>query len=872
MRRRASAARASAWLAALLALGACRKPAARAHPVALVQDFEREVSLKRWPREAKGEARLSRAWAADGARSLEVGPGVMASFQDLLVSDWSGYARLRFTVHNPGPRTEHFGVEIQDRHAAFDDRHQRNLGAPPGDTVVAIDFSSGLWRGEENRPYRGAVKTPIDVSRITRLSFANHGAGTLFFDRLEVVEVPPLRTPGGFAFDLGPRGQQVMSETTGVFEDTRYTPERGHGFLGPLPPVTRPLSYPTPLLGDGLPLGEGLRVDLPGGAYLGWIAFERGGFSEDEQSGYERAALLVNGAVAAAHAFSRGGPHFLFEDTELTDLAQIEERLVRPAHAITRFRFEARPGGNVFSLAVEGATGLPLRVAGLLLAPDTPAGAAFLDAHEALGREALALAYPPQDRARRGPPPGRELVAEPLALGADLFPRSTPAHPEGQELPELDAVAGQVAAVQLALYARRPLDVQVEAALDGLPSPIVSHGRYLPTRPLGNGPVWLHVDHYRPEPRFAVRPELARAVLVAWRVPADAAPGLHTGAVTFTAGDVTLRVPVRVRVHAVALPPLPIPVGLLMNALPFPPSAVGEDRWWELQAALLDAQASAGLNCVTGGAALAFDRQRGLSGERPLFYLALARTRGPLLAAVSYGGFFPALRLDELAARALAASLDALTRARELPPFYLSTFDEPGTEAELAEAYAAAAPLAGAGLRTFGFLTARKDDRRVDRLLGVTHAPAVNGHAPADLRALAARGAHPWVYNNGLDRWAMGLHLWRNLQAGAEGRLEWIGLITQGFAFDDLDAREPATSAFVVHDRLGPMPTPRWLSAREGLLDLRIRLALEKALPPGDPALAGWTMDGYGQDRDRWTDAALAAARASMLARLGARP
>jgi hypothetical protein len=66
------------------------------------------------------------------------------------------------------------------------------------------------------------------------------------------------------------------------------------------------------------------------------------------------------------------------------------------------------------------------------------------------------------------------------------------------------------------------------------------------------------------------------------------------------------------------------------------------------------------------------------------------------------------------------------------------------------------------------------------------------------------------------------------------------------------------------------MPTPRWLSAREGLLDLRIRLALEKAVPPGDPALAAWSMEGYGKDRDRWDDAALEAARRGMLERIAA--
>src|SRR5262249_26225421 len=142
-------------------------------------------------------------------------------------------------------------------------------------------------------------------------------------------------------------------------------------------------SYPTPLLGDGVSFGaSGFRVDLPGGAYQGLVAFERGGFWEGEQCAYDHADVQVNGVVVAGHDFSRGGPHFLFEDLELTDLSQIEDRLVRPAHAITRFRFQAERGANVFTIAATRPNGNPLRVAGLLLAPDTPEGAAFIDAHE----------------------------------------------------------------------------------------------------------------------------------------------------------------------------------------------------------------------------------------------------------------------------------------------------------------------------------------------------------------------------------------------------------------------------------------------------------------------------------------------------------
>ncbi|APR82235.1 Hypothetical protein A7982_07584 [Minicystis rosea] len=859
-----------------------RKRSGPRAPVAVVQDFERDITLKRWPPDAAGVLSISGAWSADGKRSLEIGPGVMAAFSDLRLDDWSGYAALRFTVHNPSPLTAAIGLEIQDEHEAFADRHQHSFGAPPGDHVITLDFSGGLWRGEENRPYRGKVKTPISTARISRLAFTNEGSAAIFVDRIEVVMVPPLATPGGFAFDFGKSGKQVMGQTIGIFESTTYDPARGYGLLGPIGDPVRSLSYPTPLLGDGLPLGRGFRVDLPGGPHLGWIAFERGGFSEGDQCAYDHADLLVNGTAVTGHDFGRSAPHFRFEDTEVTDPAQIEEALVRPAHAPTRFRFEARRGENVFSLAVQNEGRNPLRVAGIILAPDTPEGAAFLDAHEQRHHDAIAIAYPPQDRGRREPPrhaPTRDLVAEPLALGAQLHPRDFPEHPEGADPPTIFAIPGQVAAMQMALYSIRPLHVHAQATpMLGpggatLPMPAISHGRYLPMRPLGNGPVWIEINHYRPEPDFSVEPSVARALLVEVRVPAQAVPGLYEGAVNVTDGTLALRIPIRMEVAPVVLPPIPIPVGLFMNALPFGPDVVGEERYWALSTALLDEQARAGLSCVTGGAGLDFHVRRvgdevTVEGDRALRYLALARERGPVLAIVNYGGFFPELHFDDAGAAVFARAFSAFASARDLPPFYFASYDEPSTEAELAQALAQVGPLSRAGLRTMGFLTRRKRSPLVDRVIDATFAPAMNGHDGGDVRALAARGKHPWAYNNGLDRYGMGLHLWRSIRAGVEGRLEWIGLITQGFAFDNLDGREPANGAWLVHDRLGLMPTPRWLSAREGLIDLRIRLLLDKVIPEPDPVLATWPIEGYGKDRDRWTDAALTAARNGMLERL----
>ena len=874
-------------LIAIAASGCSDCGSRRAPPsavTAVVQDFEASPAIKKWPTDARGAAEISTAWHHDGARSLKVGPDMHASFSDLRITDWSPFSVLRFHVHNPQDRTVELGLEIQDAHADFSSRFQRSFGVLPGDQVVELDLTGGLWRGEENRPYRGKVKTPIDIATITRLAFHNGGAGDLFVDAITIEKRPRLAAPGAFAFDFGKEGLPIMPQSTGVFETTLYTPERGFGMLGITKAfLRRCTSFPTTLLGCGLGLDAGgFRVDLPGGKYLGWVAFERGGFWEGEGSGYEHAALRVNGAVAHEHDFSRGGVHFLFEDTELTSLDQIEAKLVRPAAAVARFAFEAAAGGNTFTLDETSSNGLPLRVAGLFLAPDTPEGRAFLDAQDRLESQAIAASYTPQDRGRRGEgraAPTKDVVATSLLPGVTMYPRDYPTHDDATRdaREEILAVRGQKVSVHLGLYARRDLTIHVSASPlareggsvgDPLPAPIVSHGRYLPMRETLPGPVWLEVDHYRPDPDVTIGPDLARSVLVEYELPASLG-GTFTGTITLTGGPEPIAVPVKIRAVDVALPPLPIPVGLFMNALPFPPDAVGEPRWWALQEDLIREQARAGLNCSTGGPGVDHPLDAAPGAPDPAArYLEIARRHGPVKAVVAYGGFFPSLvkqRAQEISPETMAK----LTAALDVP-HYLKSYDEPGTAVELEQAMALLAPARKAGLKTMGFLGDPPQSPAEDELVTATSAVAINTHDTAEVKRREGLGQHIWTYNNELDRLGMGLHLFQDLRAGAEGRLAWIGVLTQGFAFNNLDGRESSPSAWVVHDRLGALPTPRWLAAREGLLDLRIRLLLEATVPPGDPALALFLADSAAPGVD--SNEALSAARRGMLQRLEKHP
>lgn len=843
---------------------------------ATVQDFESDFEVNRWG-DAPGEVAFSSEWKSDGKRSLRIDPGLMSALDALSLKDWSSYTHLRVHVHNPGTQTIAIGLELQDQHGTFHERHQNGFGVQPGDSTIEIGISGGLWRGEENRPYRGKIKTPIEIAHISRMSFINNGGSPVFIDQIEVVAVPPIACPGAFAFDFAKRGAQVMGQFIGIDQGLRYSAQSGYGLLSDgIGPFLGAMSYPTPMLGAGFALpAEGFQVDLPGGKYLGLIAFERGGFwGGDERCSYDKARVLVDGVVAHEHDFTASGQFFLFEDTEITDGAQIVDKLIWPAHAIHRFGFAARAGANVVRTETVNGVFLPLRVAGLIIAPDNAEGERFMQAHIELQRKTIATTFAVQDRGRRGDDrvaPGKDLQWQAMVAGEQGSPRDWPRKDAPTKLATLYAVPGQRLAVQLAVFARKEAKLDISAsALAGpspIPAPAIAHGRYLPNRPYGTGAVWLEIHHFRPEPTCAIGPDLSRAVLIDVDVPADAKPGAYTGSITLRAGATKIEVPIAMTVVAATLPTLPIPVGMFMNAVPFTATDLGDEAaWWRLQESLLREQCRAGLTAVSGGDGLGFELVGdALVGDAARRYLRLAKDLG-VLAAVSYGGFLPGGKYFNGDWAAFAAATTKVEAEIGMPQ-YCYMYDEPGTDDEKRAVLERLAAGTGAGLRTIGYTSAHFGDPLWEEMMRASYAPALNGHTADGLAQVKAAGRHPWVYNNGSDRFGFGLGLWRQMRYGIEGRMEWIGTFVQGFAFHNLDGREPSDCKFHLHRTYGMLPTPGWISARAGLLDTRIRLALEAAVTADDAALQAWP-DRDAADAAPWTDERMQAARVTMLERL----
>ncbi len=847
----------------------------QAEEVLLIADFEKAIKVDKWPGERPGDVKITNEWKSDGSKSLKIDPGLMATIFKFKTNNWKGYDTLRMHFNNTSDTASTMGFEIRDRHSGFRERHANGFGVKAGESVVDLDISGGLWRGEENKPYMGKIKTPIETNSIKRVSWLNNSKSTVYLDRIELIKVKRVLVDGAYAFDFGPGKTQVMGQMIGINEKSSFNGSKGYGFKGvSFANLKKHMSFPTPMLGDGMGMRSGsFDVNLKGGSYIGLIAFERGGFWGDEHSGYTEARLKANGKVAHKHAFTKDGIDFLFQDTEIENLDELADKLIWPAHAISEFTFDADNGKNSFTLETDNASRYPLRIAGLIIAPNTKDGKEFIQHHINLQKKTISTVYAAGDRSKRKgrSAPAKKLVVEELPVGEQFYPRNYPVAATGGKIAKKLAVAGQTVTIHLGVYAQERQKVSVLTGKTAKVKATVSYGRYMPQRNYGVGSVWLDVSHYRPDNEFDVAPELSRSVILEYPVPKSFGNGVIKDTVTITAGKQKVTLPVEINVSKVALKDIPIPVGIYMNALPIADFEMDESTWWKLQDGLLKEQVGSGLTALSGGSSLGYTVSgTNISGDNAIKYIRMAQKHGPIHAIVGYGGFFNNRSMRNLSDRkGVADAIDAFQKKEKLPKHYVNSYDEPrhGTD-QLANVLKYLTPNTKAGIRTIGWTSYGSHTEIITNLAKNSYACAVNGHKAEHIAKIQEMGAEPWVYNNGLDRYGMGLHIWRGIQLGVKGRMQWIGLFTQGFAFHNLDGREPSHSCFLVHRELGALKTPNWLGVREGLLDARIRLTLESVAPKNDASLKTWNIDGYKKDQSTWTNAKLEESRLAMIKRI----
>jgi len=217
---------------------------------ALIQDFEGNVSLTPWP--AKGKLEFATDWKADGKRSVRIYKNTFYAFSELKIKNWTPYQVLRIHTYVPGDKGVEASLEIADHGRGYLNRHQNAGSAPPGESVIDIDISGNLWRGEVNRPYRGSVKKPINKNKIVRMAIGARG-GDIYIDKIQLITMAKVATPGGFAFDFGKKGQLSQAQYIEINENTKFTPQKGYGFANSgVWKLGKSTPYPTAMMGNGL--------------------------------------------------------------------------------------------------------------------------------------------------------------------------------------------------------------------------------------------------------------------------------------------------------------------------------------------------------------------------------------------------------------------------------------------------------------------------------------------------------------------------------------------------------------------------------------------------------------------------------------------
>lgn len=855
----------SALMVGLILLSMVHFSLAQAADSIVIQDFERDLDISPWPEGAKFE--YSTKWSADGKRSLFLTRGTMVAISQMATNDWSGYQVWRFHVNVPGDEGVMIGLELADDGPGHLNRHQNSTSAPPGESVVEVDISGDLWRGEVNRAYR-LLKTPIDKKNIRRLAFTAQG-GDIYIDKVELVKIVPITTPGGFAFDFGRTGGLVQGQWTGVTPSTTWDPQRGYGIEGEAAAFDRDTPYPTPVMGDGLNMTDArFHVQLDGGRYIGWVIFERSGFWEHQQAEYTSATLRVNGQDVHTHESTPSTPYFLFQDLEVLTQEDIVEKMVLPRQLTADIAFEAVKGRNTIELLADGVRVHPPRLAGLVLAPDTPEGRAFIEAHKQLQRDTIAKVHRLLNRQNReGDPASAKtpLVIVPLQSNTAMRPGDWPNLTESQPIPPIQAMAGMAAPRLLGIYAKGDYRVQVKmGTLQGeggaLPDSAVRvlGNRYLPTHGYDQTACWIETHHYRPAEALDVSPTLARAVLILIEAPDDAKAGTYSGNLTLTALDAgtgnsvySVDVPISVQVHTVKLPPLDFPSALFYSGVQMAKESLGEDLYWKLSEDMLRQMQRASFTFVTGGPSFELTWNGNTpqySGEDALKWMEMARKYGLDRKIVNYGGLHIGIgrgsfeahgnMSPEQTAKAIFEAWDRFRKEHNLPEYYINSYDEPGTPAEFGNVEAFLKLMRQAGFKTIGWTSMRDPDSADENhkmLARETIAPAFNIHTPRTLQYVKELGNEPWIYNQGLDRSSSGVSLFQSYRAGAMGRVQWIAAIIQGFQYDALDSREPDLSCFYFHSELGVLLAPRFLGTIEGGIDARLLFELERRVKAGSP-------------------------------------
>ena len=865
-------------LIALLAAAAA-SPTPAAERTLTLSDFETDADVRAWEIRSGG-ANLVGEGATHGRKALELKfdpkgryhPAYM--FWHKVRRDWSAYDALVLDVFNPtdAPVSGYVLIADQawrDKGGTYWNRHNASTPFGPGRTRWVIPVG-GLYRGEAGSR-NNDIRRNIDPDKIVRVDFGfgrRGETGRIVIDHLRLVKAD--RPAGVWAFDFGPPSQPVMLGWTGVSNKTRFTKQRGFGWVHlPHTGAARDTTFGSTLLRDFCEARlYPFRIAAPAGRYRVTVFYENCGYWGGEQACQSWRTIAVNGRQVWKQTRPDGSAHALlrFEDVEPVGVdlwkTYMAPELARPvvfeaaaAGDGLLFRFDAdRPwGSKVAAIAVHRADDLAAKkwLDGQLAA----VAEEFRGKAVCLDRPAAKWAAPDAWK-----PAG--LVAWPVRIEQTVVPHSVPpagaAAPDKLALSRL-AVRGEHEPLCLAVRPLRDLGTcRLKLEPFAGPGKIDADVRvvwYNTQRGFNSISYRIGPHTLREASSVRLAAGVTRQIVVTCRVPPDAAAGTYRGALTVEGGGkALLRVPLTLDVRSVTLER---DTAYLMGFFGLTPSRlVPDEKRWETLEETLRLLKAHGMNAVSGGPSW---KLTGWEDGQPVIdygecdrFFALLRKHGFTKGLNGYGGMrFRGLHDRYSKGRSGAAvekasglsyeqavlrawkTLDAHARGANWPVIFYAMCDETRVrdraERELAfmKLMAKVSKAFPRTVRTSGSYSVNFNTRPTDkndllywhqRFFEALDVNSLNRHGPDVMAEARKLGKDIHIYNQGRTRYSFGLYQWSEHRKGVAARWQWHLNILHGYQFFDLDGREPDT-AMICYGRKGIYPTIHFERCREGAED-----------------------------------------------------
>lgn len=818
------------------------------------------------------------------------------------VLDWPAYNFFKFDVFNPAEAPARLQVVFKDDSAphGYYSWINRYVSVPAGKSTVELDLTQ-LRRGEGS-PKDMTDPRPFHWDKVQQLLIGRL-SGDVELDnvRLELVKVG---IPEGLrAFDFGPEDSPCFLGFQAVTPQTAYSDRTGFGWTRTGEMYARyRKNPPDSLVGDWISgNGPTFTVAVPNGKYVVWLIWEDSGEWEYYQNYPWRriecqAKTVFEEKMTGKDFLDR---YFHFAEVEDSPGEDIWQKYVGWRYQPRTFQVDVTNGR--LDLAIYGPNQYAATLNALVIYPEAKAADAkkFLDDVTARRREEFGKHWVEQL-----PKPDVKNAADLKPFAAEgyvLFQRpwsrdvgyyDLPRPEELQVNLEASAARGEYEPMTFSVHALKPLnDVRVRMGAfvgpNGATLPAEAFQvRYVSYKfkVIGFGGAGLYgVVPFvlKPLTTTTVAADQTRRFWVDVHVPANQPGGTYTGSLTLSATGVPDRsLPVKVTVWPFALPDADMGLSMYSVGSTAPWTSYGfaenEARVKADQERSLECARSVGFTYVRVEG-IAF---KGFQGGKARFDFSEAKVNVERARRLGFGfidldggqGIFAqAIRDDGTLARKEGfASADDLVRevfgsaiagakAAGLPEPVWSFGDEPPETVapEFVTMYSRMRDLAGAK----SYIAYSPHGAETSRLLDVTSVSSLNGTDLEQINRALKNGNVVQLNNQGANRWAYGLYMWKAHQAGVHAYEQFTFLGTHADPYYPLDSYED-DGGRIFPNRQGDLYVrPDLKRIREGVDDYRYCLALTQAIlrnhnPQGAQA-AEWLkgvlekirFENTGQDR-----------------------